>query len=92
MTWNYRLVRSTITWDNVDYTVYGIHEVYYDENGNIESWTENEVTMGSYETPEEVKQSMELIRKALTKPLLEEVTDENGKQKLITVPKSGENA
>lgn len=92
MTWNYRLLKKAVTWGSADYVVYGIHEVYYDENGTVESWTENEVTLGSYESTEEVKQSMELIRKAFSKPLLEEVTDADGKQHLVKVPTNGENS
>ena len=39
MTWNYRVV--------VKRGFYGIHEVYYDEDGSIKAATENPVFIGS---------------------------------------------
>jgi hypothetical protein len=61
MSWNYRVILQD------DY--YSIHEVYYDDDGNIESWTEQPVGIGG-ETLEELKGDLEYYKHALEKPVL----------------------
>ena len=39
MTWNYRIIYH----DKTDYPDYAIHEVFYDEDGKVESWTSNPI-------------------------------------------------
>ena len=69
MTWNYRVVRKYH--QGSDETSYQIHEVYYDGNGNIETWTENSV--GSFgETVEELREDIRFFLSAFRKPVLEE--------------------
>ena len=46
MSWNYRVIFQD--------DCYSIHEVYYDDEGNIESWTERAVGI-SGETIRELK-------------------------------------
>ncbi|MET3878841.1 hypothetical protein [Chitinophaga sp. OAE865] len=41
MSWNYRVMKRKNKSGEYEF---GIYEVYYDEEGNIESWTENPVT------------------------------------------------
>lgn len=41
MSWNYRVMKRKN--ESGEYE-FGIYEVYYDKNGNIESWTENSLT------------------------------------------------
>jgi hypothetical protein len=41
MTWNYRVMKRK---NDAGIYDFGIHEVYYDEHGNINSWTENPLT------------------------------------------------
>lgn len=73
--WNYRILEREYSSPTGSYTipVYGIHEVYY-ENDKVVSWSENPITLGGfdYETnpKEEMKAELELINKALTKPIL----------------------
>jgi hypothetical protein len=63
VTWNYRLTRKkieTITGD--DAHEYAIREVYYDDGGNVTSWTQDPVTFTG-DSPSEV---IESLRRALT--------------------------
>jgi hypothetical protein len=41
MSWNYRIMKRKNETGEYEF---GIYEVYYDEKGNIESWTENSIT------------------------------------------------
>ena len=50
MAWDYRVVKHT---DEGEVS-YQIHEVYYDENQIIESWTENSIKPYG-ETPRRIK-------------------------------------
>ena len=77
MIWNYRVIRKV---EKEEYT-FGIHEVYYKEDGTVEGWTENHG--GPFgETVEELQRKLELMKTALDKPVLreivglEEMTDE----------------
>jgi hypothetical protein len=48
---------------------YAIHEVYYDENGKVETWTENPIApMGG--TFGELKEDFEFYQTALEKSVL----------------------
>jgi hypothetical protein len=46
-----------------------IHEVYYDENNKIVSWTENPVAPAG-ETIEDLRKELQLFLDALNKPVL----------------------
>jgi len=50
-------------------TWYGIHEVFYDEDGKVDGWTEDEEIMG--ESLEELKQTLEWMLVCLDKPVLD---------------------
>lgn len=40
MSWNYRVMKRKNESGDYDF---GVHEVYYDENGNVISWTEKSI-------------------------------------------------
>jgi hypothetical protein len=67
MSWNYRIVKKKYEHE----VMYGIHEVYYDEDGSV-SWTKNpipamnSVLEGEVDDPEEQKN---IIRQELLKML-----------------------
>lgn len=61
-TWNYRVMRNG--------DLFAIHEVYYDENGKVEGYTQNPVCP-SGESLEELKGDIEYYLEALNKPVLE---------------------
>ncbi len=62
MTWNYRITK-------ID-GFYSIREVYYDEEGKIESWTEDSVGIGG-EFLEELKSDFEYYKKAFEKEVID---------------------
>ena len=61
--WNYRVVQS------FDQTEYFIAEVYYDDAGNI-GWVDNRENRLTWDTYDDLKGTVELIRKAFDKPLM----------------------
>ena len=68
--WNHRLMRHTHIDKGVSTYWYGIHEVYYDADGNPNGWTENVVAPFG-ETPEEISKEFELMQKALLLPVID---------------------
>ena len=73
--WNHRVVKRTFIWlegteNEFTEDQYGIHEVYYDENGKVFAVTE-EAIGPSGETMEELKESLEWITGALECPVLD---------------------
>ena len=81
-TWNYRVMKHKINLDGLSDKMkelvtnheeeywYGIHEVYYNEAGEVDGWTENEIQPFG-ETPEELKQCFELMSLAFDKLVLD---------------------
>jgi hypothetical protein len=62
VTWNYRVLRRGDS--------YGIHEVYYDDNGVPTSCTDDPVGPHG-DTPDELAKDLDLMSKALAKPILD---------------------
>lgn len=54
MTWNNRIVKNK-------QGLYSIHEVYYNVDGVPYSMTKNPIHLGHYESPEELKQALQII-------------------------------
>lgn len=66
--WNYRVIRKRHADDSV---TFHIHEVYYRDNGTIQSWTEKPVTpMG--EDVAELREDIRHFSHAFRHPVLEE--------------------
>ena len=65
MKWNYRIIRRTFGSNEL----YQIHEVYYDDDGCIKSWTENPI-IPTGETPEELEQDFSKQLLAFGSPIL----------------------
>ena len=65
-TWNHRVTL-------ID-GMFGISEVYYNENGDIELWTALQKPMG--ETPEELKEEIEMFLRATEHPILKQVGED----------------
>lgn len=78
MTWNARVMRKKIFVKALSREVisYGIHEVYYNKNGNVNSWTKDAMTLGNSESLDELKALHELWGKAFGKPILDYETGE----------------
>jgi hypothetical protein len=70
--WNYRVVRKAYPpgKDGTIEYVLGIHEVYYDDNGEPEMVTEDRMDPHG-ETLEELRDDIEHMRLALDKPVLD---------------------
>ena len=73
MSWDYRVMRHI---ENItDFcpegvtTWYGVHEVYYDEEGNIDGWTKDAIVTG--DNLEDLKWKLDHMPEALDKPVLE---------------------
>ncbi|MCR4290069.1 MAG: hypothetical protein NUV86_07405 [Candidatus Scalindua sp.] len=77
--WNYRVIEKYHK--ETDKSTYHIHEVYYSDDGTIESWTESAVEpMG--ETVDELREDIRFFIKAFQMSVLKEET-KNGKPALI---------
>lgn len=85
--WNYRVLEVSKYNETMDmtYTTYAIHEVYYDDDGNIEGWTMDYMSLNNYESVDDMKGSMTLMMKAFEKPILREFIDEDGNEQLIEI-------
>lgn len=74
MSWNYRVVRRTFqipTHEGENEEVlYGIHEVYYNDNGEIWTLTEEPVEVIS-ETAEHMAEVLSMMKRALELPVLD---------------------
>lgn len=69
MHWNHRLIkRKDPNGEEPDY--YSIHEVYYNDDGNITGCTMNGVA-ASGESADEVKKSLNRMIECLDKPILD---------------------
>ena len=55
MTWNYRIIRHDQ--DNPEW--YGLHEVYYNEAGAVEGWTEDSIDFVG-DSAEDLTRSIEM--------------------------------
>ena len=66
MTWNYRVVKKKYN----DYVSYGIHEVFYDDNGNIEGCTEEPIDV-SADSLEELKEVYNMMAEAFEQEVVE---------------------
>lgn len=90
MSWNHRVIQKrnqTVGKPESDHQsdyVYQIHEVFYEEDGSIHSWTIDPVSpMG--ESLAELAEDLEIFKQAFDKPALMEV-EVGEKTDLIEVP------
>ena len=78
MSWNYRVVEKNIT-DKVDCsditydtTVYEIHEVYYDRDGNITMWSSEAISPYGEGDIKDLECDIKRMLEAFSKPALKE--------------------
>ena len=67
MTWNYRIIKHGRKIE----PYFAVHEVFYDERGKIESWTENPVDIVG-DSVKDVTKMLETILKDIKQPVLKE--------------------
>lgn len=82
MSWNYRLIRNSMTYDGDIIYSYAIHEVYYDDNLVPNAWTKDAISLQGFEDFNDAFQSFNLMKKAFEKPPLEIVEDDEGNETL----------
>ena len=70
MTWNYRVVKQTHDTHAGDEILFQIHEVYYDDDGNITAMTKDPVPLTS-EGVEGLKEVLGQVLGAFDKPILD---------------------
>jgi hypothetical protein len=80
--WNYRVIRKDE--DKAGTASYQIHEVYYQENGVIDGWTETPVHPCG-DTREELREDIRFFLKAFQRPVLE-AKEMDGKEVLMADP------
>ena len=68
MSWNFRVMRNGRHPEEV---TYGIHEVYYTDNGDINGWSMNPSAIETSETPDALRWFLEEMTKAMDKPILD---------------------
>lgn len=78
MSWNYRVVEKNIS-DKVDCsditydtTIYEIHEIYYDKDGNIIMWSEEAVSPYGKGHIKDLEVDIKFMFEACSKPTLKE--------------------
>lgn len=64
--WNYRIMKREI---NPKEFEFGIYEVYYDDNGKVNSWTEESLTP-TCDSEEGLFIELELMKEAFKKEIL----------------------
>lgn len=79
--WNYRVVRKELAPGAYEYSV---HEVYYNNDGEIDCWTEPTYPYG--ESFLELQNDMNGFKKATQKPILEE-KEIDGELRLVEISK-----
>lgn len=72
MYWNHRIIEH----NEVEFYE-AIHEVYYNEDGSIQGWTENPVSIMKYEE-DSWEKIVERIKASLSKPVLIVNRDDEG--------------
>jgi len=71
MTWNHRVMKHHDCGEDW----YGIHEVFYDENGEVDGWAESADVTG--ESLNDLRTALDWMLDCLDKPVLDYSNDEN---------------
>jgi len=84
MHWNHRVIRRSRPSafdDSIDES-FGIHEVFYEDNGKIISWTQSPIEV-SGDTIEDLREYLEWMRLSLDKAILTERKNMFGRERLV---------
>ena len=72
MTWNHRVMKRVYKHDDGTTEVeHAIYEVFYDDAGRVEGWTENAMAPVSFEGVDSLRTTLEWMLEALDKPALD---------------------
>jgi hypothetical protein len=69
MTWNYRIMRYRDEHPEFGHS-FGIHEVYYGDDGSVENWTEDAITLVGPDL-DDLEWQLRAMLEAFQKPVLE---------------------
>lgn len=71
MSWNHRIVRRIYPNVHMDDSIlYEVHEVYYDEEGKIDSITQEPINIME-ETVDDLRKTVERLTKCLEQPIID---------------------
>jgi len=71
MSWNHRVIRRIYPNVHMDDSIlYEVHEVYYDEEGNIGSITQEPINIME-ETVDDLRKTVERLTKCLEQPIID---------------------
>lgn len=70
MSWNYRVTRTHVTTPDGPQNVYEIREAYYDENGQVTSWSENPIAPYG-ETWHELAEDLVKMQRAISMAIID---------------------
>lgn len=74
--WNHRIIRHVESRTHMDDSIYyAIHEVYYDENGKVNGWTEEPIRIME-ESLEDLKVTLQRLLESFDNPVLDNETGE----------------
>lgn len=77
MSWNHRIIRHIKPRTHMDDAIYyAIHEVYYDENGKVNGWTEDPIEIME-ESLDDLKITIQRLEKCLNSPAIDYETGED---------------
>lgn len=71
MSWNHRIIRHIEQRTHMDDGIYyAIHEVYYDEDGKVNGWTEEPIRIME-ESLDDLKVTLQRLIESLDKPVID---------------------
>lgn len=71
MSWQYRVIKTKKIWNDYTEDHYQIHEVYYNSDGSIDTWSVDPCTPFG-ETAAELNDDLNMFIRATVLPVLEE--------------------
>jgi hypothetical protein len=74
MSWNHRVVREKVEFEHEPEPtyIYRIHEVYYNEAGDIDGFTDQHIDLSNYSVSS-LKEDLVMLQKAFNYPILERI-------------------
>lgn len=71
MSWNHRIIRHIEPRTHMDDSIYyAIHEVYYDEDGKVNGWTEEPIRIME-ESLEDLKVTLQRLTESFDNPVID---------------------
>lgn len=84
MSWNYRVIKKAEEKNENLESMFGVHEVFYDEDGDVVFW-DDEPACVTGESFQAVADEFDMMALAFQKPVLMVVENEDGTHKLVEI-------